>query len=418
VAGIFAVAVLMMTPQLMAMFRGIRSGYYRDVSTLGSAYMSSIDLLGVFLPSRLHPIWGAWIAKTFRFMGADSVEKIAYIGFIIIILAIVGWTKYRHIAWTMWLGIWTLGAWIFSLGPILQAFGRITFIPMPGMAFVVLPVLNNARNACRWTVLVTLGMGLLAAGGLKWLMESGKLKRFLKWAWIPAILVVLLEYLSFPYPLIPVTMPKSASQLEVDPAHPAVLNLPVGRADGLGGIGEFDANSLMLQTVHGKPIIGGYLTRMRALDRAVLEEGVLSNIVLLQSSQLESHPADGRSQKIRNMIKKWAKENHPLYKVVQLIAGKDRIAKIISPAPPAAVQKMEMVDSQSARTQFDDLGIGYIIAIHPSRAQVRAGLDYLSGLLDLTSLGSKGEYAFYRVNYFPSPQYQISSEENNMGKTH
>jgi hypothetical protein len=41
-----------------------------------------------------------------------------------------------------------------------------------------------------------------------------------------------------------------------------ILELPVGVRDGTTSVGNFTARSQFFQTVHGKPLIGGYLSRV------------------------------------------------------------------------------------------------------------------------------------------------------------
>jgi hypothetical protein len=47
-----------------------------------------------------------------------------------------------------------------------------------------------------------------------------------------------------------------------------VLQLPFGVRDGVSSVGDFSPRYLYYQTVHGKPLIGGYLSRIskRRLD--------------------------------------------------------------------------------------------------------------------------------------------------------
>jgi hypothetical protein len=47
-----------------------------------------------------------------------------------------------------------------------------------------------------------------------------------------------------------------------DPRPLRVLQLPVGVRDGVSSAGNFTARSLYFQTLHGKPLIGGYLSRI------------------------------------------------------------------------------------------------------------------------------------------------------------
>ncbi|KPL07065.1 hypothetical protein AMJ86_06080 [bacterium SM23_57] len=399
IAFIVAVAVVIILPQMLATFRAFGSGYYRGVSTLGSAYMSSIDLFGVLVPSRMHPLWGNWVVKTFSFMGAGSIEKVCYLGIVVILLAILGWWHYRDRIWIAWIAIWTLGAWLFSLGPILQVLGRNTFIPLPGLVIVLTPLVNNARNSCRCTMLVTLGAALLVAGGIKWLLENKRCGKKFKWLWIPVSVWIIFEFLPIPYPTLTAHIPKQAHQLPMDPLHPVVLNLPLGRGDGFGRIGDYDVSALLLQTAHHRPIIGGYLTRMRSVDKSALKNGVLGDILHIQSGKLKSSPMNPRSERIREMVRKWYVQRHPLIHLLEIVAGKEKIQRILHASNHRREKPEIILHPESVVSEFDRLGVGYIIAISPSQPHVSVVLDYLSKSLDLSLLSEEGKYVFYRVNY-------------------
>jgi hypothetical protein len=53
-----------------------------------------------------------------------------------------------------------------------------------------------------------------------------------------------------------------------DPRPVSVLNLPFGLRDGLVSYGNNSPMSQFFQTVHGKPIIGGYVSRLPSSDVA------------------------------------------------------------------------------------------------------------------------------------------------------
>jgi hypothetical protein len=61
-----------------------------------------------------------------------------------------------------------------------------------------------------------------------------------------------------------------------------MLELPVGVRDGTSSIGNFSARSQFFQTVHGKPLIGGYLSRVsrRRIDE-IRSDPMLAALVTL-----------------------------------------------------------------------------------------------------------------------------------------
>ena len=62
----------------------------------------------------------------------------------------------------------------------------------------------------------------------------------------------------------------------------ALLELPVGVRDGTSSIGNFTARSQFFQTVHGKPLIGGYLSRVpRKRIAEVRQDALLDALITL-----------------------------------------------------------------------------------------------------------------------------------------
>jgi len=397
-----AIAMAMGTvifPQMFAMIKALSVGYYRGVTGIGQAYLSSIDLLGILVPYGNHPLWGEWSVRTFQSLGSGSVERTAFLGVTVLILSILGWWRCRERLWVSWTLLWTGCAWVLSLGPILQVAGRSTLVPLPGIILTVLPVLKNARSAGRWMVLVYLGIALLAAGGAKWLLEQKIANRRIEWLSIPIIALILFEFIPIPYPTLIATVPKQVYDLPLDVEHPAILNLPLGRGDGFRTVGEFDTRELLLQTVHHRPVIGGDVARMRAQDTAILEEGLLANVIQVQSLNLSQRASNLRGEGIKDVIRSWGIKGNPIIKVLRLVVGEKKMQQILNSPPANQPHEIEPLARDQAMAEADRLGIGYVIAIDVSRPEVRAALDYLSHELDLTPIGVEGEFAYYKVNY-------------------
>jgi len=252
-------------------------------------------------------------------------------------------------------------------------------------------------------MLVTLGVALLAAGGIKWVLERGIDGSKVGWIWLPVAALTLFEFLPVPYPTLPGKVPQAACRLTSDSTHPIVLNLPLGRCDGIGMVGDFDAAALLMQTAHHRPIIGGYVPRMTAMDRGAFEEGILGNLVLVQATASSPSPVEPRAEVVKDWVRRLAARGHPALKLLKLVAGEERIQRIVNPPDsPTTQRELQPLSPASASVEADRLGIGHIVAINPTRPQVRAALEYLQGLLDLSLLDGDGNFAFYRVNYPPA----------------
>jgi hypothetical protein len=74
--------------------------------------------------------------------------------------------------------------------------------------------------------------------------------------------VMLFELLPAPRPLYSATVPRFYERVAQAPEGTRLLELPLGVRDGTSSVGNFTARSQFFQTVHGKPLIGGYLSRV------------------------------------------------------------------------------------------------------------------------------------------------------------
>src|SRR5262249_36369637 len=63
------------------------------------------------------------------------------------------------------------------------------------------------------------------------------------------------------------------------PERGAVCELPLGVRDGLGMRGAFNDRVLFFQTIHGRPLVGGFVARLpRTVAAAYQEDGLLSSL--------------------------------------------------------------------------------------------------------------------------------------------
>jgi hypothetical protein len=108
------------------------------------------------------------------------------------------------------------------------------------------------------TVIVMLGVAMLFAFAIRHLRESGASWR------LPVLMGALLLFELMPAPrrLYSAQVPEVYRIIAADPREVRVLTLPFGLRDGMGSVGNFSAASQFYQTVHEKPLIGGYVSRL------------------------------------------------------------------------------------------------------------------------------------------------------------
>ena len=75
---------------------------------------------------------------------------------------------------------------------------------------------------------------------------------------------IVADYLPAPFPLTPLDRPPLYEVLRSRPERGAVCELPLGFRDGFGQRGTFDDRILFYQTLHERPLVGGFVARLSA----------------------------------------------------------------------------------------------------------------------------------------------------------
>jgi hypothetical protein len=285
--GLVVVAVtvaLLWSPVLVPIARAFASGEYA-LEGWGEAVKLSSDLVGMFTPTSLHPLWGGdWVQElraveegTARFSDVNTV----FLGYATLLLALVGLWRYRR---QVRLWSWTAVLFgLFCLGPVLQIAGRYRFnldgldvtIPLPYTLLHYIPVVQANRAPNRNSVLLMLGLAVLAGYGCAalqgWLVRGGRTasakpvparRRVVALSVLSVLsLLVLFEHASVPAPLTAAHVPTVYEQIASEPGEFSVMQLPLGWRTSFGPLGSERTQVQYYQTVHDRPIIGGNIAR-------------------------------------------------------------------------------------------------------------------------------------------------------------
>ncbi|MEZ4863516.1 MAG: interleukin-like EMT inducer domain-containing protein [Caldilineaceae bacterium] len=286
----------------------------------GEAIPLSVDLLGWFTPTVLHPLWGGDLVRELRRVqelamadnGAGFRDlNTVFLGWVSLGLALLGAVRYRR---TVRIWLWTaLIFGLFTLGPFLQINGRYRFdldgieatIPLPFAILHYLPIIKANRAPNRNSVLLMLGLAVLAGYGVDWLLEqfaawrnrgrpmppwraaptkqtpnqpmaprarkaNNQLTNHLITQSPPLILTAVLtaamlfEHLAIPAPLTDARIPAVYNEIVADPRPVSVLQTPLGWRDSFEVLGPERTQLQYYQTLHGKPMLGGNISRAPA----------------------------------------------------------------------------------------------------------------------------------------------------------
>jgi hypothetical protein len=162
VGGLFALgAAPLLAPMLIEASRAT----YMNVYPADDPERLVIDLLAFVLPARLHPWWGA---APWDWGVPIDVNRRFYLGAAALGLALLG--AWRCPAARRW-GAVALAAGVLALGPTLRVNGDSTGVPLPYRLLANLPLIRLSRQPDRFDVLITLALALMVAYGARALLE-------------------------------------------------------------------------------------------------------------------------------------------------------------------------------------------------------------------------------------------------------
>ena len=278
-------AFLVWSPALIPIVREFFTADY-DLQGWGDALMLSTDLLGWFTATVFHPLFGGDVVAEMRLVQQRAANpdlpgfrdlNTVFLGWATLALAVIGsiayWRKVRVWVWT------SLLFGVLTLGPLLQLNGRYRFdldglettVPLPFALLHFIPVIKANRAPNRNSVLLMLGLAVLAGYGVYWLLGWLRRNRATGRAgWLTPVVAttltaaILFEHLALPFPLSDARVPAVFDQIAAEPGDFSVLQLPLGWRNSFGVFGPEKTLLQYYQTAHGKPMLGGNISRAPA----------------------------------------------------------------------------------------------------------------------------------------------------------
>jgi hypothetical protein len=267
-----------LAPVLYGLGQRIADGRFVSPPTLWRSSPRGVDLLALFEFNPNHAI-----ARAINDRLADKptvfVEYTAALSLVALaVIAFAAWrAAYRPRAGWIWL---TVGFAALSLGPFIYVAGVNTYVPGPWAFLRYVPLFGAARTPTRFAVIAALGLAILLAGALAALGRRYPARR----GWIAAVvgLALVVELSPAPRTLYSADIPALYQIIAADPRPVRVLQLPFGVRDGTFTAGNFSARYLYYQTLHGKKLVGGYLSRIsRKRVEAVRAQPTLAALLTL-----------------------------------------------------------------------------------------------------------------------------------------
>jgi hypothetical protein len=256
------VALAVAAPALYPLVRDqLAQGVPEDVFIVESDSRKQ-DLLAWVLPQHQHVLSGLY-NKIFPYYGYSRERSrfSAFVGHVALVLVFVGAVARRKKKETwFWVALASL-CLVFAWGPHLR-FNTVlhTDIPLPYRLIGWLLPIKLLRNPHRFTALLAVPVGVLAGYGIlaleTWLAKRRWGRRgVLSWIW-PLLIasLILLDYWSAPMVTVSADVPDFYSAVAEEPGDFAVVGIPGSR-----GHTEY---YMYYQTVHGRPILGGHVSRL------------------------------------------------------------------------------------------------------------------------------------------------------------
>lgn len=226
----------------------------------------SADLLSFFAPPHDHPLLGG-NAYERPGVAEPAIHDYLGLGYVALALSVLG----AVVAWgrrgvRFWVALAVL-ALVLATGPQLQIGRYLTGIPMPFALLQALPGFDAIAKPERMVVLARLCMGLLATWGAAWVLSRlaglaglaglvGKRaawRRALPFAAVLALLLV--ELPIHPRYVQSINIPEGFSLL-ASQERGGLMELPFATQQN-----EVAGERMLYQTMHGQPIMSGYLAR-------------------------------------------------------------------------------------------------------------------------------------------------------------
>ncbi len=258
-----ALSVLVCLTLILPLLVGVMLQYLRtqlpETATFWRSSPRGVDLLAYFVPNPMHPWFGGWTHGWLLPPNEDAFpELVASFSLCAwVAIAVAAWRGSLPRRWVAFTALFML----LSLGPFIHLGGINTQVAGPWALLRYVPVIGMARSPSRFGLVAILGLSLLFAFALEAGLAAGGRKRWL--GAMALVAAVAFEVLPAPRTLYSAAVPDVYRIIAASREDSGrILELPTGIRDGTSSLGDFNASAQFFQTRHGRPLLGGYLSRV------------------------------------------------------------------------------------------------------------------------------------------------------------
>lgn len=261
ICGLLAVGtcLALLSPLLIGIAERYASGRLPDTHIFWRSSPRGVDLLAYLVPNPTHVWMGRWSERWLLPDVQDAFPELVASFSIVAIAALMLAAAQRIIPkmWTMFTALFVA----LSLGPFIHIGGTNTYVIGPWALLRYVPIIGMARSPSRFAIVAAMGLSLLCAFAVQsWVDRRRQHTRFAVSAFVCLLAV---EMIPGPRRLFSAEVPDVYRMVAVaGDEDGSLLELPTGIRDGTSSLGNFSASTSYFQTRHGRPLIGGYLSRV------------------------------------------------------------------------------------------------------------------------------------------------------------
>lgn len=289
--AIIAMVVLIIvigSPLFIPLVQGVMNGALNQANAanpLPGNLVWSDPLLSYFIPSPFNNFFSAMDGQFFPIYEADAGERVAYLGYTVLLLcaiAVINDARRNRLRNSgIWVIVGLIAAWL-SLGPYLQV-GALpaqidiaTAIPGIYLLYSHLPILDIVREPARFDMIVTLCLAILAGLGFieieQYIKNRPNGGKNVIYAASIITLLILIEYTGIPFTsqyvnayFLKLSIPSGYYQIANVPGNFSVMVLPSLETSNLKPE-LYLGTQMYYQTAFHKPLISGYTSRVNATE--------------------------------------------------------------------------------------------------------------------------------------------------------